>query len=128
MKTTVINLLLIAGTAAMCVAQATEGPAQKTPRLADGKVDFGGKGVWAPIWVLDWADPKYVDKAVEVPFTTWGLATFKERRANLSKDDPEGYCLPPGMPRYTGTPYPFQIIELPDRSIAGRRGSPPKSD
>ena len=32
--------------------------AQPTPRLADGKVDFGGKGVWAPIWVLDWANPK----------------------------------------------------------------------
>jgi hypothetical protein len=23
--------------------------AQSTPRLADGKVDLGGKGVWAPI-------------------------------------------------------------------------------
>src|ERR1700734_1629583 len=41
------------------------GPA---PRLADGKVDFGGKGVWAPIWVLDWADKKYVVNAVDVPF------------------------------------------------------------
>jgi len=25
---------------------------QPTPRLPDGKVDFGGKGVWAPIWFL----------------------------------------------------------------------------
>ena len=87
------------------------------PRLPDGKVDLGGKGVWAPIWVLDWSDPKYVEKAVEVPFTSWGLAKFKERRANLSKDDPEGYCLPPGVPRYTGTPYPFKIIQLPDRAV-----------
>ncbi len=46
--------------------------AQPTPRLADGKVDFGGKGVWAPIWVLDWANPKYVEKAVEVPFHSGG--------------------------------------------------------
>jgi len=92
-------------------------PAQPTPRLPDGKADFGGKGVWAPIWVLDWSDAKYVDKAVDVPFTPWGLATFQERRANLSKDDPEAYCLPPGVPRYTGTPYPFQIIQLPDRVV-----------
>jgi hypothetical protein len=92
-------------------------PAQPTPRLPDGKTDFGGKGVWAPIWVLDWSDAKYVDKAVAVPFTPWGLATFQERRANLSKDDPEGYCLPPGVPRNTGTPYSFQIIQLPDRVV-----------
>jgi len=93
-------------------------PAPKpTPRLTDGKVDFGGKGVWAPIWVQDWANPKYVEKAIDVPFTEWGLRTFDERRANLSKDDPEGYCLPPGVPRYTGTPYPFQMIQLPDRIV-----------
>ncbi len=88
-----------------------------TPRLGDGKVDFGGKGVWAPIWVQDWADTKYVDKAVDVPFTALGLKLFQERRATLSKDDPEGYCLPPGVPRYTGTPYPFQIIQLRDRVV-----------
>jgi hypothetical protein len=76
--------------------------AKPTPRLADGRVDFGGKGVWAPLWVLDWSDKKWVDKAIEVPFTPWGLAKFSERRAKLSKDDPESYCLPPGVPRYTG--------------------------
>jgi len=32
--------------------------AQPTPRLPDGKTDFGGKGVWAPIWVLDWSAPQ----------------------------------------------------------------------
>jgi hypothetical protein len=52
--------------------------------LPDGKVDFGGKGVWAPIWVLDWADKKYVDKAVDVPFTPWALDLFKQRRATDS--------------------------------------------
>lgn len=95
-------------------APAVPGP---TPRLADGKVDFGGKGVWAPIWVLDWADKKYVEKAVDVPFTSWGLKVFQERRANDSKDDPEGYCLPPGVPRYTGTPYPFEFLQLRDRVV-----------
>ena len=88
-----------------------------TPRLPDGKVDFGGKGVWAPIWVLDWANKKWVNQAVDVPFKPAGLELFNERRANNSKDDPEGYCLPAGVPRYTGTPYPFQIIQLPDRVV-----------
>jgi len=92
-------------------------PARPAPRLPDGKVDLGGKGVWAPIWVLDWADKKYVEHAVDVPFTAKGLELFQQRRANESKDDPEGYCLPPGVPRYTGTPYPFQFIQLPDRVV-----------
>jgi hypothetical protein len=105
-----------AQSAAKSAAKQTEA-AQPTPRLPDGKVDLGGKGVWAPIWVLDWADPKYVVKAVDVPFTKWGLDTFNTRRATLSKDDPEGYCLPPGVPRYTGTPYPFKIIQLPDSVV-----------
>jgi hypothetical protein len=96
---------------------ASREPAKPTPRLADGKVDFGGKGVWAAFWVLDWADKKWVDRTIDVPFTPWGLAKFNERQANLSKDDPESYCLPPGVPRYAGTPYPFQIIQLPDRVV-----------
>lgn len=109
---------LLPAPAAAQTASAPEAAApQPTPRLPDGKVDFGGKGVWAPIWVLDWADKKYVDQPVDVPFTAWGLEQFKERRANNSKDDPEGYCLPPGVPRYTGTPYPFQILQLKDKVV-----------
>jgi hypothetical protein len=90
---------------------------QPTPRLADGKVDFGGKGVWAPILVEDWSDKKYVEQNIDVPFTANGLDLYKERRANHSKDDPGVYCLPAGVPRYTGTPYPFQIMQLPDRVV-----------
>jgi hypothetical protein len=116
MKYTLTCVFSLVAVATVCMAQpATK--VQPTPRLSDGKVDFGGKGVWAPIWVLDWSDPKYVDKAVEVPFTPWGLDTFTQRRETLSKDDPEGYCLPPGVPRYTGTPYPFQLIQLADRVV-----------
>src|SRR5215831_20292054 len=113
----VLSLGLVAIGVAQEGSAPTTAPAQPAPRLADGKVDFGGKGVWAPIWVLDWADKKYVEKSVDVPFTPWGLEQFKERRANDSKDDPEGYCLPPGVPRYTGTPYPFQFLQLPDRVV-----------
>jgi hypothetical protein len=91
--------------------------AKPAPRLPDGHVDLNGKGVWAPIWVLDWADTKYVDKAIDVPFTPEGLKIFNDRKANLSKDDPEGFCLPPGVPRYTGTPYPFQILQMPDKVV-----------
>jgi hypothetical protein len=52
-----------------------------------------------------------------VPFTPAALKLFNERKATLSRDDPEGFCLPPGVPRYTGTPYPFQILQMPDRVV-----------
>lgn len=113
-----LSLVAWAASISICAPPATaQANVQQAPRLPDGRIDLGGKGVWAPIWVLDWSDPKYVERAVDVPFTPWGLERFKERRANLSKDDPEGYCLPPGVPRYTGTPYPFQIIQLTDRVV-----------
>src|SRR5437016_4625274 len=67
---------------------ARDEPALPTPRLPNGKVDFGGKGVWAPIWVLDWADKRWVTQQIEVPFTPEGEALYKERKANNSKDDP----------------------------------------
>ena len=92
-------------------------PPKPTPRLPDGTVDLGGKGVWAPIWVLDWASTRYVEKAPDLVFTPGGKKLYDERVATKSKDDPEGYCLPAGVPRYTGTPYPFQIVQLPDRVI-----------
>ena len=47
--------------------------AKPAPHLSDGRVDLGGKGVWGPIWVLDWADSKYVAKDVDVPVTPEGL-------------------------------------------------------
>jgi len=127
-----IKYSIVAGIAAICLAAgpvaAQEGgprkpapePADKAkpaPRLADGKIDFGGKGVWAPVWVLDWADAKWAEKSQDVPMNDAALKLYKERRGNDSRDDPEAFCLPPGVPRYTGTPYPFQLIQLPDRVV-----------
>ena len=54
--------------------------AKPAPRLPDGKVDLGGKGVWAPIWVHDWADTQYVDKAIDVPFTPQALKLYQDSK------------------------------------------------
>src|SRR5215831_3849106 len=67
------------------------GPA---PRTADGKVDL--TGVWDP--GLSFAN------LGQVPLQPWADTLYKERRANLSKDDPEGHCLPAGVPRIS--PFP----------------------
>ncbi len=54
---------------------------------------------------------------VEVPFTALGKKFFDEATATESKDDPEGHCLPPGVPRMMYTPYPAEIFQLPDRIV-----------
>jgi len=121
--------------AALCVLtypshgqeKAAAGP---VPRLADGHPDLGnGKGSWAPRIVDDIsgngggekdertraAQVKMVDQRVDVPFQPWARNVYQQREATLSKEDPEGYCLPPGIPRMMNTPFPMQIYQLPDR-------------
>jgi len=50
-----------------------------------------------------------------VPFMPWASAVYDYNSANVSKYDPEGYCLPPGGPRLMATPYPMEIIQLPEQ-------------
>jgi hypothetical protein len=51
----------------------------------------------------------------QVPFQPWAAALYDYHSANQSKYDPEGYCLPPGGPRMMATPYPMEILQLPDQ-------------
>jgi hypothetical protein len=57
------------------------------------------------------------DKAIVVPFNEKGKKLFDEATATNSKDDPEGLCLPPGVPRMMYTPYPTEIFQLPTRIV-----------
>src|SRR5262245_35888071 len=51
----------------------------------------------------------------QVPFQPWAAAFYDYNSKNQSKYDPEGYCLPPGGPRLMATPYPMEIIQLPEQ-------------
>ena len=103
-------------------AAANAGPA---PRLPDGHPDLGnGKGVWNPrtITNLSGNGPQGparspVEKTVEIPMQPWAKALYEARIATAYKEDPEGRCLPPGIPRMYATPFPFQIFQLPDRVL-----------
>ncbi len=50
-----------------------------------------------------------------VPFQPWAAAVYDYNSRNNSKYDPEGYCLPPGGPRLMATPYPAEIVQLPEQ-------------
>ena len=89
-----------------------------TPRLDDGKVDFGGDGVWNLPYIRNFAD-RIVggDENSSVPFLPWTEAMHEYNASNRVAYDPEGFCLPPGGPRSMGTPYPAEIIQHRDRII-----------
>ncbi|MBV8841481.1 MAG: hypothetical protein JO307_01610 [Bryobacterales bacterium] len=110
----------------------SQGASKPTPRLADGRPDLGNAGgSWFPRIVDDISgngggekDEKtrarqktWVDKRVDVPFQPWAKELYEKRDANLSKEDPEGKCLPPGIPRMMNTPFPMQMYQLPDRIL-----------
>jgi hypothetical protein len=106
------------GQAGISKAAAKAPKGQPTPRRADGKVDFSGV-YHAPGYGP--GDPRSATgentahniardlKPGDVPMQPWAEKLQKERLANLSKDDPEGLCLPMGTPRVN--PYPWKIVQ-----------------
>lgn len=109
---------------------------EPTPRLADGTPNLGRvageKGVWNVPYIQNMAD-RVTGRAggpaqsggngdgrgsrsePHIPFMPWAAAVYDYNSANVSKFDPEGYCLPPGGPRMMATPYPMEIVQLPEQ-------------
>jgi hypothetical protein len=116
--------------------------AEPAPRFADGTPNLGRvpgeKGTWNVPYVTNMAE-RIVESdgqtlaerrrtqagagaarggaksEPQVPFQPWAAALYDYHSANESKYDPEGYCLPPGGPRMMATPYPMEIIQLPEQ-------------
>ena len=137
--------VLIAGAAPTPTgAQAQRGagaaatPAGPTPRLSDGTPNLGRvpgeKGVWDVRWVPDLGDrvvghevppgqrktgydPNHPGAASQpwVPTLPWSAAVYDYNLKNQGKYDPEGFCLPPGGPRMMVTPYPMEIVQIPEQ-------------
>src|SRR5580704_4521384 len=105
-----------------------------------GKPDLGGnsqsinskmRGIWRVPYIIDMQkqgcalnDQKCYENlgrqhttSVDVPFTELGRKAFEAAQATNSKEDPEGFCLPPGVPRMMYTPYPTEILQLPERIV-----------
>jgi hypothetical protein len=107
---------------------------EPTPRLADGTPNLGRvpgeKGVWNVPYIQNMGrripggargdDPPNGGRGgarsePDVPFMPWSAAVYDYNSRNNSKYDPEGYCLPPGGPRMMATPYPMEIVQLPEQ-------------
>src|SRR4030081_2734148 len=77
------------------------------PRTADGKPDLSG--IWMPPsgYVFSIATGM---KPEDIPYQPWAAELYKQRRENLSKEDPVGHCIMAGVPRADNVPYPFKIL------------------
>ena len=76
-------------------------PSGPAPKMPDGKPDLSG--VWTP--------GSSFTQMGQVSLQPWAEELYKERRANLSKDDPEGHCLPAGVPRIS--PFLQKFVQTP---------------
>jgi len=98
------------------------GPALPTPKLADGTVNLGRvpgeKGIWNLPYITNMAN-NVVDPATGQPvpeiLAQRAAAVYDYNSKNDSQYDPEGFCLPPGGPRMFATPYPGEILQLPEQ-------------
>jgi hypothetical protein len=120
-------------------------PAGPAPRLADRTPNLGRVGGEKSVWNVPWIrnmglrvdqtnagsdlpsaggqvgllghDMNRNGSKLEplVPFMPWSAAVYDYNARNESKYDPEAYCLPPGGPRMMTTPYPMEIIQLPEQ-------------
>ena len=92
-------------------------PYPPAPRLADGTPNLGpvepNKGYWHLTQFQDYKQVLLYPK--EIPYQPWARAVAMQRRTELSKYDPEGYCMPPSGPRLMTTPFPMEIIQLPEQ-------------
>ncbi|MEP6962409.1 MAG: hypothetical protein ABI995_10030 [Acidobacteriota bacterium] len=108
------------------------GPTPRIGTLTLNQPDFGGPGMWsvpyitnmsgsiteggvaAPCPTFQLSDPTQTPTPSCAPFNEHGKEVFARRRKTDSATDPEGFCLPPGVPRMMYTPYPMKIIQTPD--------------
>ena len=87
------------------------------PRLPDGRPNLGrveiGKGYWAPRQYRDYR--AILVSHDDFPFQPWAKALADLREATDSRDDPNGHCLPTAGPRMMTTPYPMEILQMPEQ-------------
>ena len=133
-----LAVALIALMAATVHAQWLNYPTRGVPRTADGKPNLNapaprtadGKPDLTGIWQLQPPNScvgcqvdyppaaEFLNLGAKLkdglPYQPWAAALVKERRAQLGKDDPVGFCKPGGAVRILTYPPYRKFLQLPD--------------
>jgi hypothetical protein len=121
----VIALLTVAFlTPQPLAAQGRPAAPYSPPKTADGHPDL--QGIWQVLNTAAWDIQDHgarlgvpagrgVVEGNEIPYQPWALARKKENYEKRATLDPESKCLLSGVPRITYMPYPFQIVQQPDK-------------
>jgi hypothetical protein len=129
-----ITITYYRGTAAdrRAVARTPRPPRTATgevPRLADGRPDLQGYWTARGRSATDNLEPHPASYAIGasdgvvvdppdgiLPVQSWVAAVRRSNEEELY-NDPEGHCLPSGVPRMMYNPMPYQIIYFPDTIV-----------
>jgi hypothetical protein len=95
------------------------------PRTADGKPDLSG--IWQVMNAAAWnVQDHQAQKGVpagqgvvegEIPYQPWAATKQQENYEKRMTADPETKCYLPGVPRIMYMPFPFQIVQGPDKVL-----------
>ncbi|HSZ21091.1 MAG TPA: hypothetical protein VK770_14955 [Candidatus Acidoferrum sp.] len=97
-------------------AQPAQHSAAAKMRAASNPPDFSG------VWFVDEYRRNILPNE-DPPFQPWAEALFQKRvyenthRAPDTGPDPTERCIPPGIPRTMGQPFPWEIVQTRDRVI-----------
>lgn len=82
--------------------------------FAQDKAPADISGVW---WIPSYSPAIHVLGGGEIPFTPAGRAAYEKNIAGLKDgsviDEARRQCVPDGVPRILGNPYPFKIVQTP---------------
>jgi hypothetical protein len=111
-------------TAVSASAQWLNVPAKGIPQTKDGKPDLSApapktgdhKTDLSGLWHVRAFGKYHANLAADlgkVPLGPLGESIYKGHIENLGAADPSTRCLPSGVPRFYGDPFPFKIVQRP---------------
>lgn len=88
-----------------------------SPASAQNNAARDVSGVW---WTSSYSPKIQVFGGADLPFTPAGRTAYERNIARLRdgtiKDEARRVCVPDGIPRILGNPYPFQIVQTPGQT------------
>jgi len=116
--TALLGASLLALAVAGCSESTTTSTTTETTATAEAEADAQEiRGVW---WITEATDKLLPSDGSPIPFTEEGRKAYDANIAGLANktltDEARRVCVPDGVPRILGAPYPIQIVQTPGQT------------